>query len=145
MTQALTEPRPHRRRFRSTRTPTRKDVGTALVLLVIESVVYVAGSIGHGLQIWAAADDRATIDAARLESIAWTQYLLIAALVLTALALLARARWTALLQLLTVATLAALLALSQHDYAQTHPRPAPTPSEGYVPCYSGGSNDCPGG
>ncbi|MGW6062993.1 DUF6234 family protein [Streptomyces sp. NPDC055189] len=144
MTQALPEPRPHRRWLRSTRTPLRKDVGTALLLLVIEAVVFVAGSLGHGLQIWAAPDDQARIDAAQLASIAWMEHLLIGTLLLTALALLARARWTALLQLLAAATFAVLVVLSQHEYDQTHPRPAPTPSEGYSPCYSG-SNDCPGG
>ncbi|MEU6768175.1 DUF6234 family protein [Streptomyces sp. NPDC046853] len=144
MTQALPEPRPHRRWLRSSRTPLRKDVGAALLLLVIEAVVFVAGAFGHDLQMWAAPDDRATIDAARLASIAWSEYLLAAALVLAAIALLARAPWTALLQILAAATLAAVVVLSQHQYDQTHPRPAPTPSAGYEPCYSG-SNDCPGG
>jgi hypothetical protein len=141
MTCALSEPRPRRGWPWSSRTSLRADVSTGLSLLVVEIVVYVAGSFGHGMEVWAAQADRARVDAAQLQSIAWTQYLLIGALVLAGLAAVGRAPWTMLLQLLAVGTFTVLLVFSQHEYDRTHPRPAPTPSAGYSPCYSG-SNTC---
>ncbi|MFC8128227.1 DUF6234 family protein [Streptomyces sp. NPDC057302] len=141
MTCALPEPRPRRSWPWSNRTPLRTDVGTGLLLLVVEVVVYVAGSFGHGMEVWVAQTDQARIDAAQRAGIAWTQYLLIGALVLAGLALLVRAPWTMMLQLLAVGTLTVLFVFSQHEYDRTHPGPAPTPSAGYSPCYSG-SNRC---
>ncbi|MFI8875432.1 DUF6234 family protein [Streptomyces sp. NPDC055243] len=141
MTCALTEPRRRRRWPWSSRTSLRADVSMGLLLLVVEVVVHVAGSFGHGMEVWAAQDDQARIDAAQRAGIAWTQYLLIGALVLAVLAALARAPWTMMLQLLAVAALTVLFVFSQHEYERTHPGPAPTPSAGYSPCYSG-SNRC---
>ncbi|GHD80274.1 hypothetical protein GCM10010317_102080 [Streptomyces mirabilis] len=89
------------------------------------------------MQIWAAQGAQAEIDASRLASIAWTEQVLFATLLLAGLATLTRAPWTVLSQLLAAGTLAVLLVLSQHDYDRTHPRPAPTPRVGYSPCYSG--------
>jgi hypothetical protein len=141
MTCALSEPRPRRRWPWSSRTSLRTDVSTGLLLLVVEVVLFVAGSFGYGMETWAGESDRARVDTARLAGIAWTEYLLVGALVLAGLAMLVRAPWTMLLQLLAVGTLAVLVVFAQHEYDRTHPRPAPTPSPGYSPCYSG-STDC---
>lgn len=107
------------------------------MLFVVEAAVSMWKSFGYGMQIWAAQGAQAEIDASLLASIAWTEHFLLATLVLAGLAALARAPWTVLSQVLAAGTLAVLLVLSQHDYDRTHPGPAPTPSVGYSPCYSG--------
>lgn len=91
----------------------------------------------EGMDIWAAQGDSATIDALRLARLAWAEYFLIVVLVLAGLAALARAPWTVFLQLLVAATAFVFLVLSQHEEDKSHPEPAPTPSAGYTPCYSG--------
>ncbi|MFF2130721.1 DUF6234 family protein [Streptomyces olivochromogenes] len=137
MTDALPEPPPRRRWPWSGRSSLASDVAAGLVLFIVEAVVFGGTSFGYGMQIWAAQGAQAEIDASRLASIAWTERVLFATLLLAGLATLTRAPWTVLSQLLAAGTLAVLLVLSQHDYDRTHPRPAPTPRVGYSPCYSG--------
>ena len=91
---------------------------------------------------WAAQGNQDGIDAATLASIAWTGHFLYVVLALAGLAALSRAPWTVVSHLLVAGLLAALLASAQHDYDRAHPAPAPTPSVGYSPCYSG-SGTCP--
>ncbi|MFD9353463.1 DUF6234 family protein [Streptomyces sp. NPDC060031] len=137
MTHVLPEPSPRRRWPWSSKTTRAKDVAIGIVLFLTEVAVYVGKSFGDGMEVWAAQGDEARIEAARLASLAWTEHCLVVILVLAGLAALARAPWTVLLQLLAAGAVAALLVLAQHDYDRTHPRPAPIPSAGYSPCYSG--------
>ncbi|WP_326657234.1 DUF6234 family protein [Streptomyces sp. NBC_00385] len=113
------------------------DIATAVMLLIVEVLVFGWTMFGYGMDGWAAQGNREETDEADLASIAFMQHFLIAVLVLFALATLARAPWAAVLQLLTAGAVAMMLVLSQHAYEQSHPGPAPTPSAGYSPCYSG--------
>lgn len=137
MTHVHPEPSPRRRWPWSSRTSRAKDVSVGILLFLVEAAVYVGKGFGDGMEVWAAQGDEARIDASRLASLVWTEHFLIVIVVLAGLATLARAPWTVLLQLLAAGAVAVLLGLSQHDYARTHPAPAPTPSAGYSPCYSG--------
>ncbi|MFI6966996.1 DUF6234 family protein [Streptomyces sp. NPDC050149] len=130
--------RPARRRWPWSNTTSRgSDIVTGLMLLIAEVLVFGWTMFGYGMDGWAAQGSREEIDEATLASIAFMQHLLIAVLVLFALAALSRSPWTAVLQLLAAGAVAMMLVFSQHEYEQSHPRPAPTPSAGYVPCYSG--------
>nr|WSW66199.1 DUF6234 family protein [Streptomyces sp. NBC_00995] len=113
------------------------DIVKALLLLIVEVAVFGWTMFGYGMDEWAAQGQREEIDESTLASIAFMQHFLIAVLVLFALAVLSRSPWTAVLQLLAAGAVAAMLVLGQHEYEKSHPRPAPTPSAGYVPCYSG--------
>ncbi|RPK29094.1 hypothetical protein EES37_35335 [Streptomyces sp. ADI91-18] len=139
MTYAPTEPAPRPRRGRpwSRRTPLGRDIALGIVLFVVEAAVHFSVRFGHGMEMWAAQGDETRIEAARLADLAWMQHFLVAMIVFVVIALLFRAPWTALSQLLAAAAAAALLVLAQHDYDLSHPRPAPAPSPGYSPCYSG--------
>ncbi|MDT0466643.1 DUF6234 family protein [Streptomyces gibsoniae] len=137
MTNSLPEPTPRRRWPWSSRTSAGSDLAAALALFVGEVAVFGWKSFGCAMQIWAAQGAQAEIETSRIASIAWTEHVLIATLVLAGLAALTRAPWTVLSQLLAAGTLAVLLVLSQYDHDRTHPGPAPTPSVGYSPCYSG--------
>ncbi|MFD9339689.1 DUF6234 family protein [Streptomyces sp. NPDC060028] len=137
MTQVLPEPSPRRRWPWSSKTTRAKDVSIGIVLFLTEAVVYVGKGFGDGLEVWAAQGDEARIEASRIASLAWTEHFLVVVLVFAGLAALTRAPWTVVLQLVAAGAVAALLALAQHDYDRTHPRPAPVPSAGYSPCYSG--------
>ncbi len=96
-----------------------------------------AVEFGYGMEVWAAQGHAEQIEAARLAGLAWTQHFLIATLVLAGLALLSRAPWTVLSQLLAAGAVAALLTLAQHDYDRRHPAPLPPPNPAYTPCFSG--------
>ncbi|HET6857740.1 MAG TPA: DUF6234 family protein [Streptomyces sp.] len=137
MTHVLPEPSPRRRWPWPSKPSRAKDVSVGIVLFLIEAVVYVGKSFGDGMEVWAAQGEEARIDASRFASLAWAEHFLVVILVLAGLAALARAPWTVLLQLLAAGAVAALLGVAQHDYDRTHPGPAPTPSAGYSPCYSG--------
>ncbi|WP_328896887.1 DUF6234 family protein [Streptomyces sp. NBC_00236] len=127
-----------RRRWPWSNTTSRSsDIPAALMLLIVETLVFIWAMFGYGMDGWAAQGRREEIDEATLASIAFMQHFLIAVVVLFVLAALARAPWTAVLQLLAAGAVAMMLVLSQHEYEQSHPRPAPTPSAGYQPCYSG--------
>lgn len=132
-------PAPPRRRNRpwSNRTSTGADVTVAVLLFLVEMVVFLSTGFAYGMEAWAAQGDQERIDAARLADIAWMSYFLLAVLALAGLAMLSRARWTAVSQLLAAAAAAVLLVLAQHDYDRAHPTPAPRPGPEYVPCYSG--------
>lgn len=108
-----------------------------VLLFLIEVAVYAGKRFGDGMEVWAAQGEEARIDASYLASLAWTQHFLVVIVVLAGLAALARAPWTVLVQLLAAGAVAALLVLAQHEYDRTHPGPAPLPSAGYSPCYSG--------
>ncbi|MFD6180602.1 DUF6234 family protein [Streptomyces goshikiensis] len=137
MTYAPIEPAPRRGRPWSRRMPLGRDVALGILLFLVEAAVYSAVRFGHGMEMWAAQADETRIEAARLADFAWMQNFLVAMIVFVVLALLFRAPWTAVSQLLAAAAAAALLVLAQHDYDLSHPRPAPAPSPGYSPCYSG--------
>ncbi|HEY9332628.1 MAG TPA: DUF6234 family protein [Streptomyces sp.] len=130
--------RPARRRWPWSNTTSRgSDIATAVMLLVVEVLVFGWTMFGYGMDGWAAQGSREEIDEATLAGIAFMRHFLIAVLVLFALAALARSPWTAVLQLLTAGAVAMMLVLGLHEYERSHPGPAPTPSAGYSPCYSG--------
>jgi hypothetical protein len=138
MTYDLPEPLSRRRRPWSNRTPFASDIGTGLALLIVEAAVFAWKFFAYGMQKWAAQGDAAEIDEIDLSLLDGIAWFLLATLILTGLAALARARWTAISQSIVTATLAVLLVLADHDYNRTHhPAPAPTPGVGYTPCYSG--------
>jgi hypothetical protein len=88
------------------------------------------------MEQWAQGSD-ANPDTLTLSGIAWTQDLLIAALVLAVLAAVLRAPVVALVQVIAGLSLLVLLGAAQHGYDRTHPQPSPTPHAYYTPCYSG--------
>jgi hypothetical protein len=126
-----------RRRFWIPKAPLPVDVVACCVLLSVEVLLYVWLFLGAGLQIWAAGDDSATVDAVQRTELIRTQWLFVAALALLLVAAVLRAPWMFVGQLLAAAALAVLLTLAHHDYARTHPTPAPAPTSYYQPCYSG--------
>ncbi|MGK5547553.1 DUF6234 family protein [Streptomyces sp. URMC 127] len=130
---------PPRRKWRpwSRRTSLGADVGVGILLFLVEAAVFLGGLFDSGMEIWAAQGQEDRIEAARIAELAWTQHFLIATLVLAGLALLSRAPWTVLSQLLAAGTVAVLLMLAQHDYDRRHPAPPPPPNPAYTPCYSG--------
>lgn len=121
----------------SSRRPLASDIAGCVVLLIVEVAVFGWTMFGYGMQGWAAQGEQEEIDEWTTASIAFMEHFLMAVFVLFALAVLVRAPWTAALQLLTAGIVAVLLVSSQHDYDRGHPGPAPTPSAGYSPCYSG--------
>ncbi|MEU8436144.1 DUF6234 family protein [Streptomyces sp. NPDC029216] len=121
----------------SHRTPTGADVTVAVLLFLLEAVVFVLGVFGHGMEAWAAQGDRERIEAAELASLAWQSHFLLVPVGVAVIAMVSRARWTVVSQLLAAALVAALLVLARHDYERSHPVPAPRPGPEYVPCYSG--------
>ncbi|WP_235482788.1 DUF6234 family protein [Streptomyces roseoverticillatus] len=137
MTYTLPEPSRRRRWPWSRRTPGGRDAGIGILLFIVEAAVYLATGFRYGMEIWAAQSDEKRIDATRVAELAWVQHFLIATVVLAGLALLFRAPWTVLSQLLAAGVVAVLLTLAQHDYDRAHPAPAPAPNPAYVPCYSG--------
>ncbi|MCX4960245.1 DUF6234 family protein [Streptomyces virginiae] len=90
---------------------------------------------GHGLEVWAAQGDRERIDAADLAYLARLQDYLVAVLVVAVLALVFRARWTVLTQLLASTLAGALLMLAQHYWDRSHPSPTGTASKGAASRY----------
>ncbi|SEL86988.1 DUF6234 family protein [Streptacidiphilus jiangxiensis] len=126
-----------RGRFRVPRAPLPVDVVASCVLLGVEVLLYVWLWLGGGLQIWAAGDDSASVDATLRTELARTQWLLFAALALVVVAAVLRAPWTFGSQLLAAAALTVLLTLAQQGYDRTHPTPAPAPTGDHQPCYSG--------
>ncbi|MFF4580343.1 DUF6234 family protein [Streptomyces sp. NPDC001389] len=121
----------------SNRTSTGADVTLAVLLFLLEAVVFVLVLFGQGMEAWAAQGDRERIEAAELAGRVWMSHFLVAMLVLAVLAMVSRARWTAVSHLLAAAAVAALLVLAQHDHDRSHPAPVPRPGPEYVPCYSG--------
>ncbi len=99
--------------------------------------MFLAVLFDYGMETWAAQGQEDRIEAARVAELAWTRHFLIATLVLAGLALLSRAPWTVVSQLLAAGTVAVLLTLAQHDYDRRHPAPPPPPNPAYTPCYSG--------
>ncbi|MFE9777933.1 DUF6234 family protein [Streptomyces sp. NPDC005775] len=132
-----TPERPARRRWPwSSTTPLAADIAACVLFLIIEVVVYGWAMFGYGLEGLSAQGAR-EMDESTLAGLAFTQHFLIGVLVVLGYAALSRAPWTALLQLLVAGFLVVLLVAGQHEYDQLHPDPAPTPSAGHVPCYSG--------
>ncbi|WP_019057725.1 DUF6234 family protein [Streptomyces prunicolor] len=138
MTQVLPEHPPRHGRWPwSNRTPHAPDILAAIVLLIGEAADFAWTTFGYGMESWAAQDDQDRIDAATLTNIAWMEHFLYVVLVLAGLAALSRAPWTAVSHLLTACLVFTLLTGAQHEWNRAHPAPAPTPSAGYSPCYSG--------
>ncbi|MFI6765464.1 DUF6234 family protein [Streptomyces sp. NPDC050355] len=137
MTYALPEPSPRRRWPWSRRTPRARDVVIGIALFVVEVAVFLLAGFGYGMEVWAAQGEQSRIDTAHLAQLAWTQHFFVAVIVCAGLAALFRAPWTVLSQLLAAGAVAVLFVLAQHDYDRSHPDPAPVPSAGYTPCYSG--------
>ncbi|MGW7552059.1 DUF6234 family protein [Streptomyces rimosus] len=129
-------PRPGRLPW-SRRTPLGQDIALGIVLFLVEAAVFLWVGFGYGMEVWAAQGRRARIEAAQLAQLAWTQHFLIALIVIAGLALLSRAPWTVVSQVLAAGVVAALLLLAQHEYDRAHPGPAPKPDPAYTPCYSG--------
>ncbi len=113
------------------------DIALGIVLFLVEAAVFLWVGFGYGMEVWAAQGKQARIDAAHLAELAWMRHFLIVTVVIAACALLSRAPWTVVSQLLAAGAVAALLVLAQHDYDRAHPGPAPAPDPGYTPCYSG--------
>ncbi|PWK63078.1 hypothetical protein BCL76_12322 [Streptomyces sp. CG 926] len=137
MTDSLTEPRLRRgRRPWSRRTSRGADLTIGISLLLL-GVGWLALDymFGHGMEVWAAQGDRERIDAADLAHMARTQDYLVAMLVVAALALVFRAPWTALSQLLVAALAGALLVTAQHSWDRSHPSPAGAASQGAASHY----------
>ncbi|WP_043670344.1 DUF6234 family protein [Streptomyces xylophagus] len=138
MTDAFPEHPPLRRgRPWSSRTSRGADIVVAVFLFIGEAAVYMGMTFTYGLEGWAAQGGPAGLDAARLADIAWMEGFLCVLLAFAALALLSRAPWTVVSQLVVAGIVAVLLVSAQHDYDRAHPAPAPTPRAGYSPCYSG--------
>ncbi|MEU6244559.1 DUF6234 family protein [Streptomyces sp. NPDC047024] len=121
----------------SRRTPTPRDLGVALLLLVAEAGVVAGVVLEYGMRFWGAQGEQWEIDAIALAEIAWLRYTAVAVTVCAGLALLCRARWTVASQVLAAVAVGALLTHAQRDWDRAHPAPAPTPTVRYVPCYSG--------
>ncbi|MFD9480762.1 MULTISPECIES: DUF6234 family protein [Streptomyces] len=132
MIDSLTEPR-SRRGWRpwSRRTSLGADLAIGIPLLLL-GVGWLALDymFGHGLEVWAAQGDLDRIDAADLAHMARIQDYLVAVLVVAVLALVFRARWTVLTQLLAAALAGALLMFAQHSWDRSHPGPAGAAPEG---------------
>ncbi|MEV8527117.1 DUF6234 family protein [Streptomyces sp. NPDC052000] len=137
MSQALPEPSPRPARPWSNRTSLGTDLAAAFLLLMIEIAVSLGKAFADGMDVWAAEGDRRVVDASDLAGITWLGHLLVVTLIITVIAALSRAPWTAVLQLLTAGMVVVLLALAQHGYDQRHPSPPPAPNPNYTPCYSG--------
>ncbi|MGW0577793.1 DUF6234 family protein [Streptomyces sp. NPDC002920] len=120
------------------RIPVGSDLAYGLALFVVEAGVFLRG-------LWGRADrdpdaTRRELDAALRADLGWTEVSLCVVVVLAVLAVLARARWTAALQLLAAGLILVVLVSSQHDYDRAHPDPV-RPGPGYSPCLSG-SGEC---
>ncbi|MGW6864159.1 DUF6234 family protein [Streptomyces sp. NPDC054904] len=137
MTDSLTEPRPRSGWRPWSRQTSRGADLTIGILLLLFGVGWLALDymFGHGMEVWAAQGDRERIDGANLAYIARTQHYLVAVLVIAVLALVSRARWTVLSQLLAAALAGALLVTAQHSWDRSHPGPAGTASEGAASRY----------
>ncbi len=139
MTQASPDTPRRRHRPWSNRTSTGADLTVAVLLFLIEAVVFLLGLFGHGMEGWAAQGDSERIAAAELAGRVWMSRFLVAVLVLAVVAMVSRARWTACAHLLAAAAVAALLVLAQHDHDRSHPGSAPRPGLEHTLCFSGGS------
>jgi hypothetical protein len=117
--------------------PLTAGIAIGFALFVLDAMAYLFQEVTYGLVGWAGDVPRTAVDAAHLTSIAWTERILIAVLVLAGPAVVLRAPWTAVSQCLAAVVLALLLTAAQRGYAESHPAPAPTPSVLYAPCYSG--------
>ncbi|MFI8388890.1 DUF6234 family protein [Streptomyces sp. NPDC085540] len=132
MTDSLTEPRP-RSGWRpwSRRTPRAADLAVGILLLVLGAGRLVLDSVlGHDMDVWAAQGHQGQIDSADLAYMARIQGFLMTVLVVSVVALVFRAPWTALTQLLAAALAGALLTTAQHSWDRSHPDPAGRASEG---------------
>ncbi len=137
MTDSPTEARP-RRGWRpwTRRTSRAADLALGMPLLLLGVAWLVLDYMfGHGMEVWAAQGDLARIDAADLAHMGRVRHFLVAALVLAVLALVSRARWTVLSQLLAAALAGALLVALQHDWDRSHPGRVDAASEGAASHY----------
>ncbi|GGS22040.1 hypothetical protein Snoj_23100 [Streptomyces nojiriensis] len=132
MTDSLTEPRPrHGRRPWSRRTPLAADLAVGIPLLLLGAGwLALDFMLGHGMEVWAAQGDQDRIEAADLAYMARIQDFLVTVLVVAVIALVFRARWTAMSQLFAASLAGALLVIAQHNWDRDHPGPADTASEG---------------
>ncbi|MER5279037.1 DUF6234 family protein [Streptomyces sp. NPDC002809] len=137
MTHVVPERSARRRWPWSRRTSLASDLASGIGLLVVEVLVFGWTMFGYGLEEWAAQGAQEQMDEAMLAGIAFMEHFLIGLFVLLAIAVAARAWWTAVLHLLAAGAVAVLLVSAQYDYDRSHPDPAPAPSAGYSPCYSG--------
>ncbi|WP_234314222.1 MULTISPECIES: DUF6234 family protein [unclassified Streptomyces] len=132
MTTSSTEPRrsPGRRPW-SRRTPRAADlaIGIPLLLLGVGWLVLDA-VLGHGMEIWAAQGQQSRIETADLAYLARLQEFLVVALVVAVLALVFRAPWTVLAQVLAATLAGALLTAQQHSWDRSRPDSAAAVSEG---------------
>lgn len=124
------------------RAPLHVDVPFGVLLFVGEAAVYLWQVILLRLGTLQGDDVQATASSADAyvhAGPAWTYHLLLLTLAMAALAAVARAPWTVVLQLTATVVFSGLLSVAQHDYDRAHP-PKPVPYTGPV-CYSG--SRCP--
>ncbi|MFF9362676.1 DUF6234 family protein [Streptomyces griseoluteus] len=119
-----TSPAPGRRFPWSHRTRPGVDLALAIPLFLLETGWAVLDAIyGAGLEVWAAQGEQARIDAAELAFMERLRVLQIAALVLVVLAVVFRARWTAIAHLLLALLLGGALSVERHDWERSHSAP----------------------
>lgn len=130
MTTSSTEPRRRRgRRPWSRRTPRAADLAIGIPLLLLGAGLLVLDAMfGHGLEIWAAQGDLGRIETADLAYMARLQNFLVVVLVVAVLALVSRAPWTVLSQVLAAILAGVMLTAAQHSWDRSHPpRPVRRP------------------
>ncbi|MFB6482796.1 DUF6234 family protein [Streptomyces virginiae] len=103
---------------RSRRTPRAADLAIGIPLLSLGAGWLVRDAMsGHGLDIWAAQGDLGRIETADLAHMARIQTFLVVAL----LALVSRAPWTVLSQVLLAIPAGVVLTAAQHSWDRPHP------------------------
>ncbi|OKI09315.1 hypothetical protein A6A06_00940 [Streptomyces sp. CB02923] len=100
------------------------DLALAIPLFVLETAWLVLDwMFGLGLEVWAAQGRQDRVDAAALAHSGRVTVLLVAALVMTALTGVFRARWTAVAHLLVALLAGGVLMIGQHEWERSHTPP----------------------
>ncbi|WP_051773822.1 DUF6234 family protein [Streptomyces sp. NRRL S-237] len=129
---------PRRRRDRrpwSRRTPRAADLAIAILLLLFGAAWLVSAALDHGVEIEAAQGHLDRIEAADLAHMARLQEFLVVVLVVAVLALVSRAPWTMLSQVLAATLAGVALTGAQHSWDRSHPGSTGSASEGAVSRY----------
>ncbi|MFF5775745.1 DUF6234 family protein [Streptomyces virginiae] len=111
--------------------PGPADLAIGIPLLSLGAGWLVLDAVfGHGLETWAAQGDLGRIETADLASMARIQAFLVVVLVVVLLALVSRAPWTVLSQVLLAILAGVVPVAAQHSWDRSHP--ASTASTGSV-------------